>query len=162
MLRGGVAAGVAAVLVWYLSQPQGGDVAGAVTTSGGALPSRPATPATIPSGGGGAAELRRLQAERARDRPLTVEGVVSRTLADDREGSRHQRFIIDTDVGISLLIAHNIDLAPRLDGLAVGDVVTAAGEYEWNDRGGVLHWTHHDPAGRHAGGYLLWKGRRYE
>lgn len=101
-------------------------------------------------------------AARARDVWLETQGTVERNLADDRDGSAHQRFILRTDGGISLLIAHNIDLAPRLEGLAVGDRVSARGEYVWNDKGGVLHWTHHDPSGRLAGGYLLWKGHRYQ
>lgn len=98
----------------------------------------------------------------ARDRMMRVEGRVERILADDRDGSPHQRFIIRTVSGISLLIAHNLDLAPRLDGLAQGDTVVAYGEYEWNDRGGVLHWTHDDPAGRHEAGYIEWRGRRFQ
>lgn len=99
----------------------------------------------------------------ARDsgRMISVQGVVRRTLADDREGSAHQRFIIETVSGLSLLISHNIDLAPRLDGLAVGDRVEAHGEYEWNEKGGLMHWTHHDPDGDHPAGYIEWRGRRY-
>ena len=29
------------------------------------------------------------------------------------------------------------------------------------ERGGVLHWTHHDPDGRRPGGWLEHEGRRY-
>jgi hypothetical protein len=93
---------------------------------------------------------------------MRVQGHVERLLADDNDGSRHQRFIIRLDVGVTLLIAHNIDLAPRLDGLAAGDAVEVYGEYEWNDRGGLLHWTHKDPGGRHVAGYIEWRGRRYQ
>lgn len=89
-------------------------------------------------------------------------GVVARILADDNDGSRHQRFILRTDSGRTLLIAHNIDLAPRIQSLREGDNVAFYGEYEPNDRGGVIHWTHRDPQGRHVGGWLEHKGRRYE
>jgi len=93
---------------------------------------------------------------------LTTSGVVIRTLSDDRDGSRHQRFIIRVDGGDTLLIAHNIDLAPRLDGLKAGERVRVSGEFAWNPRGGTLHWTHHDPQGRHVTGYIEWRGRRYQ
>jgi hypothetical protein len=90
------------------------------------------------------------------------EGVVERILPDDEEGSRHQRFILRVSGGQTVLVSHNIDVASRVDGLRTGDRVAFAGEYVWNDRGGVVHWTHHDPAGRHPGGWLEVRGRRYE
>ena len=90
------------------------------------------------------------------------QGTVSRILSDDTDGSRHQRFILRLSSGRTLLIAHNIDLAPRINSLRTGDTVSFYGEYEWNDRGGVLHWTHHDPQGRHAAGWLEHKGQRYQ
>jgi uncharacterized protein YceK len=74
-------------------------------------------------------------------------GVVDRVLSDDTEGARHQRFILRLASGQTLLIAHNIDIAPRVSGLSVGDSVEFSGQYEWNDKGGVIHWTHHDPSG---------------
>lgn len=81
-------------------------------------------------------------------------GVVTRVLSDDNEGSRHQRFIVRLASGQTLLIAHNIDIAPRLEPLNVGDTVEFRGEYVWNDQGGVIHWTHHDPSGGHEAGWL--------
>jgi hypothetical protein len=83
-------------------------------------------------------------------------------LADDNDGSRHQRFILEVAGGRTLLIAHNIDLAPRIAGLRAGDTVEFYGEYEWNDKGGVIHWTHHDPNGRHVDGWLKHRGRTYQ
>jgi Protein of unknown function (DUF3465) len=97
----------------------------------------------------------------ASDVQVEGEGVVAKLLKDDYDGSRHQRFILALPSGRTLLVAHNIDLAPRLDALREGDSVKFSGEYEWNNKGGVLHWTHHDPAGRHPGGWLEHQGRRY-
>jgi hypothetical protein len=81
-------------------------------------------------------------------------GIVEKILPDDREGSMHQRFILRLAPEQTLLVSHNIDLAPRVEPLRVGDEVRFRGQYEWNDRGGLVHWTHHDPAGDRPGGWL--------
>ncbi len=107
-------------------------------------------------------ELRRVIAERRSDTQVQGSGTVTRLLSDDNDGSRHQRFILELASGESLLVAHNIDLAPRVAGLKAGDTVAFYGVYEWNDRGGVIHWTHHDPRGSHVGGWIEHGGRRYQ
>lgn len=89
-------------------------------------------------------------------------GQVIRVLSDDRDGSQHQRFIVRLSSGQTLLIAHNIDLAPRVNSLSVGDRVEFYGEYEWNPQGGVMHWTHRDPAGRHVDGWIRHNGKVYQ
>jgi hypothetical protein len=99
---------------------------------------------------------------RLSDIQVSGSGKVSRILRDDNEGSRHQRFILRLSSGQTLLIAHNIDLAPKINTLQEGDVVQFFGEYEWNSKGGVVHWTHHDPGGSHVGGWLKHDGRKYE
>jgi hypothetical protein len=89
-------------------------------------------------------------------------GTVTKVLPDDTNGSRHQRFILRLSGGQTLLIAHNIDLAPRVASLQPGDQLEFNGVFEWNDRGGVIHWTHHDPAGRHVSGWLRHAGQTYQ
>ena len=89
-------------------------------------------------------------------------GTVSRVLPDDLKGSRHQKFILDLPSGIGILVAHNIDLAPRIPQLRKGDKVAFFGEYEWNDKGGVVHWTHHDPSARHIDGWLEHDGEKFQ
>ena len=49
-----------------------------------------------------------------------------------------RRFILALDSGQTLLVAHNIDIAPRVVALAAGTLVSFSGEYEWNSRG----WRH--------------------
>ncbi|MEP6849505.1 MAG: DUF3465 domain-containing protein [Acidobacteriota bacterium] len=90
------------------------------------------------------------------------EGVVTKLLADDRSGLAHQRFIIRLRSGQTVLIEHNIDIAQRLDDLRPGDTIGFAGEYVWNEQGGLVHWTHHDPAGKHSDGWLKHNGRTYQ
>jgi hypothetical protein len=46
--------------------------------------------------------------------------------------------------------------------LARGERVAVKGEYEFYPLGGVIHWTHRDPRGRHEGGYIEAAGQRYE
>jgi hypothetical protein len=89
-------------------------------------------------------------------------GTVVKILPDDNEGDRHQRFILRLDSGHTILIAHNIDLAPKVSTLRIGDTVTFYGEYEWNDKGGVIHWTHRDPVRRHPPGWLKHNGGVYQ
>lgn len=101
-------------------------------------------------------------AERRSNRVLVDSGEVIKVLPDDLKGSRHQRFLVQIPAGPSILIAHNIDLAPRVKGLREGDQVRFKGEYEWTEKGGVVHWTHHDPRGRHPGGWIERAGERYE
>ncbi len=100
--------------------------------------------------------------DRQGDVQVQGEGVVVKVLRDDLKGSRHQKFILKVGAGLTVLIAHNIDLAPRIGGLQTGDRVGYYGEYEWNSKGGVIHWTHKDPKGYHASGWLKHEGRVYQ
>lgn len=87
-------------------------------------------------------------------------GVVRRLLNDDSDGARHQRVVLDLRNGQTVLLAHNLDLAERIP-LGLGDRVQFRGVYEWNDLGGLLHWTHHDPLGIEEGGWVRYRRKDY-
>lgn len=93
---------------------------------------------------------------------VSQSGTVTKVLADDLEGDRHQRFVLKLSNAQTVLVAHNIDLAPRLAGVAAGKTVAFKGVYEWNAEGGVVHWTHLDPAGKHDAGWLWMDGQRVQ
>jgi hypothetical protein len=87
-------------------------------------------------------------------------GRVIKLLPDDRNGSRHQRFLFQSE-GITVLVAHNLDVAPRVP-LAPGDSIQLSGQYEWNEKGGVIHWTHRDPGGGHPPGWIRWRDSLFQ
>ena len=89
-------------------------------------------------------------------------GVVKKLLADDNKGSRHQKFLVSISPEQTLLFAHNIDLAPRVENLQIGDAVEFRGEYVYNPKGGVMHWTHKDPDGGTKAGWIKHNGKVYD
>lgn len=89
-------------------------------------------------------------------------GIVVKVLKDDTNGLQHQKFLLKVSDNITILIAHNIDLAMRVDDIHEGDTVGFKGEYIYTPKGGTLHWTHKDPHGNHAAGWLAHNGKKYE
>ncbi len=106
--------------------------------------------------------IARLFEQQQSDVPVQGTGRIVKQLADDNNGSRHQRILLKLPDGLSILIAHNIDLAPRIENIQAGDSIEFKGEYAWNAKGGVVHWTHHDPNGRHPDGWLKHQNRTYQ
>lgn len=96
------------------------------------------------------------------DVQINFTGRVKFTLPYDDIPPRHQNWVMELSNGHTVKISHNTDLAPKVPGLDKGDTVTVFGEYEYTAKGGVIHWTHHDPAKRHIGGYIRYKGKKYE
>lgn len=104
-----------------------------------------------------------VEAFRAERSGLMVQclGTVTKVLPDDEQSPRHQRFVVKLGNGHTLLIAHNIDLAPRVPARR-GESLEFRGQYEWNAQGGLVHWTHHDPDQRREGGWIIYDDWRYE
>jgi hypothetical protein len=128
------------------------------------VPAEQTTPAATRNSGALSSDEKIRELFEARKSGVRIEGAgkVERVLADDDDGARHQKFILRLASGQTLSVAHNIDIAPRLDGLKAGDEIEFAGEYVFNEKGGTLHWTHHAPRGDHEDGWLKWKGKIYK
>lgn len=112
-------------------------------------------------GRGGDHPITLLQRAGAEGHWIQSEGVIVKNLPDDLEGSRHQRFLVELSDGHVIKISHNIDLAPRVPAKE-GDSLGFAGDFESNELGGALHWTHLDPRKWHADGWIEHRGKRYE
>lgn len=95
------------------------------------------------------------------DVQVSGKGVVSKLLNDDNKGARHQKFLVKISAQQTLLFAHNIDLAPRVP-LQAGDEISFYGEYVYNPKGGIIHWTHHAPRGDHVAGWIMHNGIKYQ
>lgn len=109
--------------------------------------------------------IRAAYKRRAVDVWVEGRGRVIKLLSDDNIGSRHQRFLVEIGAvpfgrSFTVLVAHNIDLAERVR-VREGSRVRFKGEYKWTEQGGTLHWTHHDPAGWHDGGWVKLGLKRY-
>ncbi len=107
-------------------------------------------------------DIQKAYSNKISDLQVQGHGKVVKILRDDTKGIKHQRFILRLNNSLTVLVAHNIDLSPRVKNLSNGDKVEFYGEYEWNSKGGVIHWTHHDPRGRHVTGWIKHKNKLYK
>ena len=103
-------------------------------------------------------KLEELIRTRQSNKIITINAKVINVLSDDNQGDRHQRMILKVGKN-TLLLAHNIDLAPRVP-VKKGDTLQVKGEYEWNEKGGVIHWTHKS-TNKHANGWIIFNNKKY-
>ena len=94
---------------------------------------------------------------------VTADGTVVLLLPDRTSSTgTHEQFIIKlTSQDLTVEIEHNISIAARVP-VAQGDHVIVHGEYVWTAKGGLIHFTHHDPQGTHEGGYIVDNGKTYD
>ncbi len=97
-----------------------------------------------------------------------AEVVASGTVVDvlgTRRGpsGNHEGFLLRLGGGCDLLVRveTNVDLTGPVP-IRTGENAIVKGEYEYEPMGGVIHWTHHDPRGRHDGGYVRLGDRSYQ
>jgi hypothetical protein len=95
---------------------------------------------------------------------VVADGTVTRLLgvAPGRV-SPHEGFLMRLSSACNLVmrVEANTDFTGPIP-LAENQRVSVKGEYEYYPGGGVVHWTHRDPRGRHEGGYIQTNGRLYE
>jgi hypothetical protein len=89
---------------------------------------------------------------------VNFEARVVKLLQDDLKGDKHQKLIMKTG-SYTLLLAHNIDIAPRVP-VKKGDKIIVQGKYEWNKQGGLVHWTHRSN-NEHPAGWINHKNIKY-
>ncbi len=106
-------------------------------------------------------EVAAAQSNRASHVQVTCTLPVKRMLRPDDKGEKHEKFLLQLSNGSTILVAHNVSRAPSVP-VEAGDIVTVHGEYIWNNKGGVIHWTHASDTPRHEGGYIDFKGQRYQ
>lgn len=95
---------------------------------------------------------------------VVADGTVTRVLGVKAgRTSPHEGFLMKLGSGCDTIVRveANTDFTGQFS-LAPGDRVTVKGEYEFYRLGGVIHWTHRDPRGRHEGGYVEVGGKTYD
>ncbi len=63
--------------------------------------------------------------------------------------------------GLTVRVESNLDIMGSVP-VRDGEAATVRGEYDYDPRGGVIHWTHRDPRGRHPDGFVEIDGHRYQ
>ncbi|MGB6062223.1 MAG: DUF3465 domain-containing protein [Candidatus Aquilonibacter sp.] len=105
-----------------------------------------------------------LYASGSSDAEVVAQGTVL-TVLGTRNGPSgdHEGFLLKLtqQCDLMLRVETNVDITGPVP-LRPGETVTVKGQFEDDASGGVIHWTHHDPSGRHAGGYVLAGGKYYE
>ena len=73
----------------------------------------------------------------------------------------HEQFDVRADDGSTFRVVDNVSIAPRVPAHP-GDHVSVQGDLlHVRGQPPIVHWTHHDPAHRHADGFIRWRGKQY-
>ncbi|MDE2573132.1 MAG: DUF3465 domain-containing protein [bacterium] len=112
----------------------------------------------------GDGQLRSAVAAQRKPSEVTFSGTVTSEplfFHSRRSGLTHEAFDVSPPSGLRTQVVENVDVGPRVP-VHRGDSVVVRGEYV-RDAGEthIVHWTHHDPDGRHVGGFIVDDGRRY-
>jgi len=97
---------------------------------------------------------------------VTASGSVARVLGSRRGPSGvHEGFLLHlrgaAGRGLTVRVEDNEDLTGPIP-LQTGSDVEVRGEYIYDPRGGIIHYTHRDPRFRHPAGYVRVDGKVYQ
>lgn len=156
---------VAAAAAYLLRPPSGQPSSSASSPAKPGAATRADAPREVSArSDGGITQLFR---SRKSDAWVEASGRVVKLLPDDNQtddgrSDRHQRMLIEVGADVTVLLAHNIDVASRVP-VQAGDTLRFRGEYEWTEKGGTVHFTHAPKYGRSKqGGWIEFAGKRYE
>ena len=94
---------------------------------------------------------------------VTLEGTVlsqPHYFYGSRTHCEHEEFTFSTPRG-PVDVIDNVGIAPPVQ-VQPGERVQVRGEMVAREgRPPIVHWTHHDPAGRHPDGFIRLRGREY-
>jgi hypothetical protein len=105
-----------------------------------------------------------LYASGTSDAEVVAQGTVLGVLGTHNGPSgEHEGFLLKLtqQCDLMLRVETNVDITGPVP-LRAGETVTVKGQFEDDPGGGVIHWTHRDPSGRHVAGYVLAGGKYYE
>ena len=96
---------------------------------------------------------------------VTASGSVARVLGlRNGPSGEHEGFLLHLrgaeGHGLTVRVEDNTDITGPMD-VHAGDDAVVRGEYIYDPRGGIIHYTHHDPRGHHVSGYVRVNGRTY-
>lgn len=95
---------------------------------------------------------------------VVAQGTITRVLGVTAgRTSPHEGFLIrlDSACRVTVRVEANADFTGTFP-IVPGTRAVVKGEYEYYPIGGVVHWTHRDPRGRHEGGFVEVGGRTYD
>lgn len=88
-------------------------------------------------------------------------GQVVMLIVPEASSSGCQKFVIKLATGDLVLVNHNIEKAPPVEDLKLGDTVAFAGEYTTGLNGDEVTKTYADPTGAGQAGWIRHNGRVY-
>lgn len=90
---------------------------------------------------------------------LSVKGVITHVFPEIDSGKSYQKFIVQIDKDLSVVVFHNTEQGSKIDALAVGEIIEVYGQYQWSEDGGIVRLTHQSLG--HQAGWVNYKNRLY-